>query len=186
MINDLIQRIDKNTSLFIENFEGLMNKELNWKPDQATWSIGQNIQHLNLLNESYFEIFSNLKSGTIKIPFTGKIGFINSFFMKLISQATDPSREKKTKTMNLWNTSSMDVPDEVFTRFTSNQEVFKRYITELEQHIRNKDIIHSPLSKSLTFPVDEFIEEMVNHELRHFNQAKEVLGKLNAENNRAA
>ena len=178
MQKDWIQRIDLNTSLFKENFEELTQEGLNWNPDKDSWSIGQVMEHIILINESYFEVFSKLKSGTLKLPLTSRIDMINSFFLKLISQATEPSRQKKIKTMNAWNPARRKVTKEIFKRFSSNQETLKEYINDLEVHINNKSIIYSPMYKGITFQLDEFIGEMVNHELRHFNQAKEVLGKM--------
>ncbi|MBO6523865.1 MAG: DinB family protein [Balneolaceae bacterium] len=182
MHEDWIERIDRNTSLFKENFEGLSYKELNWKPTDDSWSIGQIIEHIILINESYFEVFDKLKTGSLKVPFTARFQSVNSFFLKILSQATEPSRQKKMKTMNPWNPSKKEVPKEIFSRFSLNQEILKEYVNSLEGYIKDKSIIYSPMFRGITFPVDEFIEELVNHELRHFNQAKEVLGKLNKSN----
>lgn len=186
MQKDWIQRIDKNTSLFKENFEQLSSDELSWKSDQDSWSIGQIIEHIILINESYFEVFEKLKTGSLKVPFTARFKFANSFFIKLLSHATEPSRQKKMKTMNLWNPGKAEISKDVFERFSSNQKTLKDYISGLEKHIKNKSIIYSPMFKGITFPVDEFIEELVNHELRHFNQAKGVLGKLKEEYNQVS
>ncbi len=178
MSKDWITRIDRNTSLFKENFQELSYEDLNWKPDTESWSIGQIIEHIILINESYFEVFTKLKSGSLKLPFTARFEIINSFFLKLISNATEPTRLKKMKTMTPWNSKEVVVSKDIFHRFTNNQETLKKHIIDLGDHIKNKSVIYSPMFKGITFPVDEFIEEMVNHELRHFNQAKEVLGKL--------
>jgi hypothetical protein len=43
-------QIDSITSDFKHSFGTLTIKELNWKPNQNTWSIGQNLDHLIVIN----------------------------------------------------------------------------------------------------------------------------------------
>lgn len=47
-------QIDQTTNDFVQTFGSLTDEQLNWKPDEKTWSIAQNIRHLILINESYY------------------------------------------------------------------------------------------------------------------------------------
>ena len=76
--------LDETTASFSHTFGSLNSDQINWKPDPNTWSIGQNIEHLIVINETYFPIFQALKNGTYKTPFIGKIGFLSNFFGNFI------------------------------------------------------------------------------------------------------
>jgi hypothetical protein len=42
------------TERFTSLFGGLSEEALNWKPDHNTWSIAQNIEHVIVVNETYY------------------------------------------------------------------------------------------------------------------------------------
>lgn len=171
------QRIDQNTALYLEYFGSLNWQTLNQKPDENSWSIGQIIDHVNKLNEDYFKIFSSLKAGELSIPFLMRSRFIADYFGNTLQNTVEPERKKKTNTMKIWeptNTISNDVID----RFEENQQRFSTYLRNLESHISENPIIHSPLSKWIVLPLNTAIEVLIEHELRHFNQAKELLGAI--------
>ena len=48
------EEIEKTTQDFIESFGGLNESQLNWKPNPQTWSIAQNINHLLVINKTYY------------------------------------------------------------------------------------------------------------------------------------
>ena len=94
--------IDESTKAFLDAFSGLTAEQLNWKPDPNTWSIGQNIHHLIVINSTYYPTFEALKSGQHKTPFLGKIGFITNFFGNFILKSIQPEYERKTRTLPIW------------------------------------------------------------------------------------
>lgn len=53
-IEGWIKEIDKITHDFKEISERLTDAQLNWKVHKQTWSIAQNMDHLIVVNESYF------------------------------------------------------------------------------------------------------------------------------------
>lgn len=75
------EQIDKNTQSYIETFGELSIEQLNWKPNSETWSIAQNIDHLIVINKTYFPVIESIRKGTYKTPFLGKLEFVVSFFL---------------------------------------------------------------------------------------------------------
>lgn len=179
MQQNWIERIDTNTSLFNSHFGSIEKETLNWKPNPGTWSIGQNIEHLIQINETYFKVFSELESGSIKLPFYRKIEFISSFFGRLILNAVEPDRKKKGKTFSIWDPSESAVPLNIFEKFSGSQQKLKEYILRLEPHIKNKATIYTPVSKYIVLPLNTGIEIVVTHQERHFNQAIELFREIN-------
>ncbi|WOD43598.1 hypothetical protein [Hwangdonia lutea] len=60
---------------------------MNWKPNAATWSIAQNMEHLIVINKSYFPVIDAVRKGNYKTPFTAKLVFLVSFFGKTVLKA---------------------------------------------------------------------------------------------------
>ena len=89
--------IDKITKDFNSQFGHLSIEQLNWKPNQQTWSIAQNMEHLIVVNETYYPVLASLNIKTYKTPLIGKIGFIVSFLGKTVLNAVKPDRKKKMK-----------------------------------------------------------------------------------------
>lgn len=67
-MNVWTKQIDSITEEFVSTFGGLITEQLNRSPDSATWSIAQNIQHVILVNESYFPVLDSTEKGTYKHP----------------------------------------------------------------------------------------------------------------------
>ncbi len=178
MQQDWIQRIEQNTSLYNEYFGSLTWENLNWKPNEESWSIGQIIDHVNKINEDYFDILEKLKADELKIPFIMNSEFLSNYFGNILLQTIEPERTKKTKTMKIWQPESQPISTNILDQFENNQRKFIQLINELEEQIESNTIIHSPLSKWITLPLNTAIEMLIQHELRHFNQAKELLGQI--------
>ena len=75
-------QIDEITDDFNRIFEPLTPSELNWKPNPGTWSIAQNIDHLIVINESYFQVFAQLREGKYEKPFWARGDCIPSMLVK--------------------------------------------------------------------------------------------------------
>lgn len=173
MTNQAI-RIDKTTENFLQSFDGLSTEQLNWKPNAQTWSIAQNIDHLIVINESYYSIIDSIRKGTYRTPFLAKLGFIVSFFGKMILNSVHPSREKKIKTFAIWEPINSEISVGILDRFCEHQSELKNWIENSQDLVENGTIISSPVNKYIVYRLEKAFEIMVTHEERHFEQAMEV------------
>lgn len=172
-----INQIDHTTSEFKKYFGALSETELNWKPNPTTWSIAQNIDHLIVINQTYFPILSALKAGSYQVPFIAKIGFMVSFFGKMILNSVQPDRQKKMKTFAVWEPTKSHLSD-VLTKFSAHQTELKRAIEGSEKLLNKGVIISSPANKFIVYKLATAFDIIVTHEERHLEQAKEVLALL--------
>ena len=171
-------QIDRITKMFIESFSNLNAEQLNWKPDEKTWSIAQNINHLIILNQTYFPKFENIKQGKNKLPFISKFGFIVRFFGNSIKKFAHPDRKKRARTFQFWEPVKTDFSKDILADFQKHQTELKRHIEESKEWINGKTIISSPANNNLVFTLETAFDILVTHEERHYNQAKEVLEAL--------
>jgi hypothetical protein len=177
-INVYSDQIDKITSDFTATFGGLTQEQLNWKPDSKTWSIAQNIDHLMVLNQTYFPIIQSIRENKFMLPFIGKIPFLVNFLGKMILSSVQPDRRRKVKTFSIWEPKSSNIDGDILERFRDHQEKLKKLIVDNSDLIEKGVVISSPANKNIVYRLDKAFEIIITHEMRHFEQAKEVKKKM--------
>ncbi len=168
------QEIDKITSEAEMHFSKLGSEQLNWKPDTQTWSIAQNLEHLIVVNETYYPVLRALKNGTYKKPFLANFGFIVSFFEKRILNAVKPDRKSKMKTFPIWEPSQNSVRNDIVHQFKKHQTELQTQINEANELLNNQIVISSPASRIVVYRLEIAFDIIVTHEKRHLEQAKEI------------
>ena len=168
------EQIDNNTQHFIESFSGLSTEQLNWKPSPNTWSIAQNIDHLIIINETYFPVIDAIRNGTYKSSFLANFGFMVSFFGNTVLKSVQPDRQKKMKTFPIWEPTTSEIPAGILARFENHQSALKKLIENAQDLLDKGVVISSPANKLIVYKLDKAFEIIITHEQRHYEQAKEV------------
>jgi len=175
----LITQIEKNTECYVETFGQLSIEELNWKPNSKSWSIAQNMNHLIVMNNTYFPIIESIQKGTYKTPFLSKFDFIVSFFGNMILKSVQPNRKKKMKTFPIWEPLKSEIPIGIIDRFIEHQSKLIMMIKNSEDLLEKGTIISSPANKNIVYKLGTAFKIIIAHEQRHFLQSKEVLEIIN-------
>jgi len=175
------EQIDKNTQSYIETFGELSIEQLNWKPNSETWSIAQNIDHLIVINKTYFSVIESIRKGTYKTPFLGKFGFVVSFFGKMILKSVQPDRKKKMKTFPIWEPLKSEIPIGILDSFKEHQSELIIMIENSKDLVEKGTIISSPANKNIVYKLRTAFEIIVAHEQRHFEQSKEAFDSIKNE-----
>lgn len=173
------QEIDKITLNVEMLFSELSDEQLNWKPNSQTWSIAQNLDHLIVVNETYYPVLSALKKGTYKKPFLSNFDFIVSFLGKTVLNAVKPDRKKKMKTFSIWEPRQSSVGNDIISRFKKHQTELQKQLSDANELLTNRIVISSPANKNVVYSLEMAFDIIVTHEQRHLEQAKEVLNLLN-------
>lgn len=168
-------QIDIITNSFKKEFGNLTTEQLNWKPGQQSWSIAQNIDHLIIINESYYPIIGKIRKNKYNIPWLGKIGFIPDFFGKFILKSVQPDRKKKMKTFPIWEPVKGIINTNIIDKFEKHQSELKRLITDCHDLLNKDTVISSPANRNIVYKLASGFDIIVAHEKRHFEQAQEVL-----------
>ena len=174
------EHIDQNTTLVQELFSKIPEQQLNFQPNTQTWSIAQNLEHLIVINESYYPILSELHRHEYRAPFQAKFKFLLNFFGNFVLKSVEPNRRKKMKTFPIWEPTNSGVSHGVIERFIQHQEELKKTIEAAAPLISNEVVIHSPASKIIVYKLATAFDIIVTHESRHINQAKELLELINS------
>ena len=173
-----ILQIDQNTTDFKTAFGLLSFDQLNWKPNPGAWSIGQNIDHLIVINKTYFPIIDEIRAGTYKTNWVGKIGFLVKFFGNMILKSVQPATTRKIKTFPIWEPALSDIPADVLQKFEAHQQELKELIANSSDLLDQRTVISSPANANIVYTLDRAFDIIVTHEQRHLQQAKQVLAQL--------
>ena len=174
-----ISRIDQTTSDFESSFNQLTTDQLNWQPNATTWSIAQNIDHLIVINKTYFPVIEELKAGRYQLPWTARFGFLVNFFGKFILKAATPNRKNRTKTFPIWEPTQSSISESILADFKKHQEELKEVVINSQDLIQAGAVISSPANKYIVYQLATAFEIITLHEQRHLEQAKEVLAVAN-------
>jgi len=178
------KKIDETTNEFKESFGALSVEQLNFKPNAQTWSIAQNIDHLIVINETYYPVINSIREGNYKTPFLAKLGFMVSFLGKTILDAVQPDRKKKMKTFPIWEPAKSEISGDILSRFEKHQTDLKNLITGSKDLLEKRTVISSPANKNIVYKLETAFDIITTHEQRHLAQAREVAAELKAETSR--
>jgi hypothetical protein len=174
-INGWLQRIDKQSERVNALFGNLNEEELKKQLSTKEWSIAQNLQHLIVINNSYFPAIDAIRAGKQKLGFLSKLAFMRKFFAKLILGSVQPDRKRKMKTFPLWEPNQITIEHNLISAFLKHQESLKNLISDAEDLLLKNAVIASPANKNIVYSLADAFEIIVTHEERHINQAVELL-----------
>lgn len=170
--------IDLITSEFKQSFGSLSVEQLNWKPNPNSWSIGQNIDHLIVINNSYQPVIAAIRDKNNKLPFVSKFNFLVNFMGQAVLKAVQPDSKKKTKTFPIWEPSISDITSNIMDRFEKQQLDLKILIKSSLDLLDKGTIISSPANKNIVYKLETAFDIIIVHERRHLEQSKEILKLL--------
>ncbi|MEO0340622.1 MAG: DinB family protein [Bacteroidota bacterium] len=171
-----IEGVDQRTQQFQAHFATLNAEQLNWKPNPETWSIAQNIDHLIVINSTYFPVIDQLIAGTYRAPFIARIGFMVRLMGDAILKGSSADRSRKIKTFPIWEPASSKLSGDILNQFVDHQKKLKAYILKSAPLVGQAVVISSPANKNIVYSLAKAFDIIVAHEERHLEQAKEILG----------
>lgn len=174
--------LDKLTKMFVSEFGGLSADALNWKPNPQIWSVGQCIHHLIVVNESYYPVLNQVKTGKYQVPMLCRIGFVHRLFGNLVLNAVQPEQKRKTRTFPIWQPVSSNIPADIVTQFEKHHENLKLLIQSSQDLVQKNVLISSPANRIIVYSLQTAFDIMVAHEKRHLKQAREI-NRLRLNNN---
>lgn len=177
-MNNWTSTLNNITKQTLTEFGSLTSEQLNWKPNSNTWSIAQNLDHLIVVNETYYPVLASLKAGTYKTPFIAKIGFMVSFLGRTVLNAVQPDRKKKMKTFPIWEPTTSNVIGDILNRFQIHQNELIQKIEEAKGLVEKDVVISSPANRNIVYKLETAFYIIVSHEQRHIEQSKELLSLM--------
>jgi len=155
-------------------FGDLTAPQLNWKPSADRWSVAQCFDHLVTANRAFFPTFEKVLSGEKRNTFWESLPWLPALWGKLLIQGVAPETKRKLKAPKIFHPSSSSVDGAIIRRFIDQQSQVIRYMKASEDLDLEKIIISSPVTNLITYSLMDAYRIIINHERRHFLQAKRV------------
>lgn len=169
-----VSQLEEITVAFEKDFSGLTEDELNLKPSATQWSIAQNIDHLIVINSTYFPLLKQVHEGTLELPWIAKFNFIVNWMGGIILKSVQPDRRKKMRTFPKWEPAVGHLGPDLIKRFRAHQEDLKQVIEHASTVMANDPVIYSPANKNIVYRLSTAFDIIIAHERRHLEQAREV------------
>ena len=156
-------------------FGALDVRELNWKPEEAQWSIAQCFEHLitsnRLLVDAAKSAIAN-PPGSVwqRLPmWPGMLG-------KLMVGSQGPRVPSSRKYVaNPIARPASSVRADIIQRFVDQHREIEAWARTLHEQTARRAILISPFVKIITYSVLDGLRLLVAHDRRHFEQARRVM-----------
>lgn len=156
-------------------FGKLSSDQLNWKPNEAVWSIAQCLDHLVVTNNLYFENVQKVVDGTHQNNFFSRIPFGVDLIGFVMKKVLSPDWKPKMKTLKMFEPTYSEIAGNDLENFSKNQSRFIG-LMESSRNLDHKNIkVAEPISVAINLRLIDAFEILVVHERRHFDQAKRVM-----------
>lgn len=157
-----------------KTFGHLSAEQVNWKPSAEAWSVGQCFEHLIKSNNAFNDEFEKLAAGTRKNSFWENWSPLTSFFGNFLIKSLKSDKKKfKAPSKAIVPPSTVDA--DIIEKFAEHQAEVIEKIKSTANMDWQKTIITSPFLKLMTYRLTDSYVIMVEHEKRHFRQAKRVM-----------
>jgi hypothetical protein len=156
-----------------EDFMGLSETQINWKPERKKWSIAECLDHIaksfNCYQKEIDRVFANPKPSGTNIMF--RTSLTGGIFLKTLH----PESPVKMPAPNLFAPSHNNLTRRVFEDFVAAHNALLETINRSKELDLNANKITSPVTSIMKFSLGEVLLISVYHENRHVLQAKRVM-----------
>ena len=154
-------------------FGGLSPEQLNWKPAENSWSVGQCLDHIIKTNEEFYPEFEKLATGSRKNSFLEEYSPFSGFMGRFLINAVTVD-SKKTKAPSKRVVPPSDISGDIINRFALHIDDVNKRVESCASVDRKKTVLTSPFLAVFTYRLDDAYTVLVEHTRRHFRQAKRV------------
>ncbi len=178
MMELFTNQLDELSTNYQRAYSAISSELLNLKPSPEAWSLGQILEHIIIINKSFFPIIEAAQTNTLKLPWISRLPFIHKRFGQMILKSVHPDTHKKSKTFTIWQPTSSEVSSKIFDQFIEQQESLKNAFQSCTELINSNQLIHSPANRFIVYSLETAFKMILLHEQRHLNQAIRTKGLL--------
>ena len=150
----------------------LSSEQLNWRPREDAWSVGQCLEHLRVTNEVYLPaIASSLEGKQPAMVEEITLGWLSRWFLrKFIVPDPKGARARAPKKIE----PAGRVEPGVVERFLRSNEDVRRFVARAGAYDVNRIRFKNPFISALRFTAGAGLEIVAKHQDRHLLQAEGV------------
>jgi DinB family protein len=156
-------------------FGQLSAEQINWKPSEGEWSIGQCFDHLIISNRPYLSVIEEIREGRRRHRAWERVPLLPRFFGKLLIGTLRPDSGRKVKARPAFYPSTSHIPAAIITSFIEQQDRLLNLIEATRRLNLDGITMTSPVVRFITYSLMDAYRIIVVHEQNHFIQARQVM-----------
>ncbi|HIG73139.1 MAG TPA: DinB family protein [Bacteroidetes bacterium] len=154
---------------------GLTPAQFNWKPSPSEWSVGECLEHLNVIARSYVPAFERAASAEAPRgsgPYS--YGMLAKLFIRSVRPGSRPLPTAPAMNPSEKGMASTLDPQRVLVEFDAMTERYVSACAQMEGLDYSAVKVRSPFLALLRLPLGAMVDAMGLHALRHVQQAQRV------------
>jgi DinB family protein len=156
-------------------FGSLSSTQLNWKPDQKRWSVGQCLDHLIAGNRELHRPIDEIIEGRTRTRALERAPRYARFWGRVMVRQLRPEATLKLTAPSKATPSASAIDLGIVRRFVDQQSETIRRIQALDDRKRGDVILTSPFAWPVVYHAIDACRIIVAHERRHLAQAQRVV-----------
>jgi len=155
-------------------FGRLDERQLNWRPAAARWSVAQCFDHLLNANREMFHAMDAATDRSHPPPVWQRLPVLPRVFGRVMIRSQMPEAERKFTAPRKARPASSAIDPRIIERFVAHQHEAAGRVRSLHERDLAPIIMVSPFVSFITYSVLDGCRLIVTHERRHFEQARRV------------
>ncbi len=156
-------------------FGRLSGEQVNWRPSEGEWSIGQCFDHLIISNRPYVPIFEEILAGRRRPRIWERMPFLPRLFGRLLINTLRPDSGRRAKARPAFYPSSSHIAPAIIATFLEQQERLLGLMEASREFDLDGITITSPVLRFVTYSLMDACRIIGVHEQNHFVQATRVM-----------
>lgn len=173
LISDLTAMTSESLSIVNNNFIGLSETQINWKPEKRKWGIAECLDHIAVSFRSYSGEIERVLANPQ--PATGNLVFRTTLTGGIFIKTMHPDSPVKVPNPSIFNPTQGNLTRGVFEDFLAAHKALTGLIEKSKSLDLSQNKITSPVSSLMKFTLGEALIIMTYHEKRHVLQARRVM-----------
>ena len=154
-------------------FGSLDARQLNWRPDETRWSVGQCFDHLLTANRLMFRAAEDALAGAPRTVWQ-RLPVLPRVLGRMLVRSQAPNAARKFTAPPAARPATSAVAADVVERFVAQQRDAAAAVRALDDGVAARTIMTSPFVRVITYSVLDGWRLVVAHDRRHLEQARRV------------
>ena len=156
----------------------LSDDQFHWRPDPASWSVGQCLEHLNIAARMYLPALDEGIADAIRRGLYGSGPFRYLWTGRLLTWTLEPPPRVRAKTRKEWEPAVRRPRQEVMAAFRAYQVQFIDRLRQANGLDLARSRVRSPINRWLWMSLGSGFAVVTAHERRHLWQAREIVSRV--------
>ena len=156
-------------------FGRLSAEQLNYKPSETEWSVGQCFDHLIIANRPYVPIFEQALAGQRRARLWERVPLLPRLFGTLLINTLRPDSGRKARAPRALQPSRSHIATSIIATFLGEHDRLRGLMEAGGRIDLARITITSPVLPLVTYSLLDACRIIVVHEQNHFVQATRVM-----------